>query len=137
MQTKKLWPGLVAFFRLRHAAAHARAVSSQLVFPKTQDEKWKDELSPSFKPIHDYLAGRKLLSEADDPFDTGWFYLKDSIADYLWGLVNVFVVRTGDSLIGEDRVQFQSATSCLHHQRIGPPGTEACESDPCVPGTKP
>jgi hypothetical protein len=82
----------------------------------------------SLKEVNEFLVRLGVVEAKRDPLDLEWFYLTDEVADFTWHLVNLFIVRVGDSLAGDEKEKFKSATLAPHHLALKKAGADSLET---------
>jgi hypothetical protein len=110
VKVKPLWEGVVCLFRLRNIMAHGRAITHELIFPADSSCLWQEEICEAAAKARNYLLKKKLIPPKPTPLDDEWFFLTDEVANHLWLLANDFIAAIGDSLSGQEKKLFQSAT---------------------------
>jgi hypothetical protein len=109
-KSKPLWEGVVSLFHLRNLLAHGRAITHELDFHVAPGSRWQEKICGPTTKARKYLLKKKLIPPKPTPLDDEWFFLTDQVADHLSHLATVVIVAIGESLSGQTKKVFQSAT---------------------------
>jgi hypothetical protein len=115
---KPRWEGIDALFTLRNMLAHGRAITSKVVFPANDTDRWQNEYQGGYRKVHAYLTKTGVISSAVDPLAMDWFCLKDEVSDHFWDLSFKMVTYIGESLGGQAADAFKFAVYRPEHALI-------------------